>query len=233
MIPKIYVGVGQVLFIGPVKAVPTHRGIVPKFAAGLDRSFSISVEGVVHVTRSFYLAAGIQREVQAYGGRLAVLLLDPDLAVVSPWNEATAIKSLQTLAEAFDLEAWQSLSKALGLPQARAKVPDSVARAAQLIASSSDENLSAQSLADQLGLSVSRLEHLFTEHIGMPLRSYRLWVRCRNAAQLLANGGSLTDAALSAGFYDSAHFSNAFKRAFGLPPSMVLGSGVKPYVVGA
>jgi AraC-like DNA-binding protein len=231
--PKLYVGVGQVLFIGAVDVVPEHRGIVPKFAAGLDRPFRINVEGDVQVTRSLFLAAGLSREVNAYGGRLAVLLLDPDLAVVSPWNEAAVLENLHTLADAFDLDAWRGLSNALGLPQARTQLPDPVARAAELIANSSDENLSAQSLAAQLGLSVSRLEHLFTEHIGAPLRSYRLWIRCRNAAQLLANGGSLTDAALSAGFYDSAHFSNAFKRAFGMPPSMVFAPGVRPYVLGA
>lgn len=231
--PKLYVGVGTVLFIGPVEAVPPHRGIVPKFAAGLDRAFRIDVEGDVQVTRSSYVAAGLVREVQAYGGRLAVLMIDPDLAFVSSWDEDAVIENLQTLAEGFNLEAWRGLSFALGLPQTRAPIPDAVARAAQLIEVNSDENLSAQSLATQLGLSVWRLEHLFTEHIGTPLRSYRLWVRCRNAARLLANGGSLTDAALAAGFYDSAHFSNAFKRAFGIPPSMVFTPGVRPYVIGA
>lgn len=231
--PKLYIGIGKVLFIGPIDTVPAHRCMVPVFSAGLDRTFRVDVEGDDRITRSRYVAAGLMREVQAYGGRLAVLLIDPDLAVASPWDEAAAIANLQTLAEAFNVAAWRELNNALALPESRTQVPENVARAAQLIANSSEENLSVQSLAAQLGLSVSRLEHLFTEHIGTPLRSYRLWVRFRNAAQLLANGGSLTDAALSAGFYDSAHFSNAFKRAFGLPPSVVFAPGVKPYVVGA
>ena len=233
MTPKLYIGIGKVLFIGPLDAIPPHSCMVPKFAAGLDRPFRIIVEGEVQVTRSRYVAAGLVREMQAYGGRLAVLLIDPDLKVETQWDEAVVIEHLQKLAEAFHVEAWRGLSIGLGLPQSRAPLPDTVARAVQLITDSSDENLSAQSLAAQLGLSVSRLEHLFTEHVGTPLRSYRLWVRCRNAARLLAAGDSLTDAAHSAGFYDSAHFSNAFKRAFGLPPSSVFESGVKPYVIDA
>ena len=64
------------------------------------------------------------------------------------------------------------------------------------------------------------------------MRSFRMWVRFRNAAQILGEGGNLTDAAHSAGFYDSAHFNHAFKRAFGLGPSVVFATGVKPCVIG-
>jgi AraC-like DNA-binding protein len=41
------------------------------------------------------------------------------------------------------------------------------------------------------------------------------------SAQLLSEGMTLTDAALRAGFYDSAHFANTFRDTFGLSPSSV------------
>lgn len=76
--------------------------------------------------------------------------------------------------------------------------------------------------ATKVGISPSRLTHLFTTQVGMPFRRFVLWARIRIVAQQVQAGWNLTDAAASAGFADSAHFTRAFHAMFGLAPSAIL-----------
>lgn len=73
-----------------------------------------------------------------------------------------------------------------------------------------------------VGLSPSRLTHLFSAEVGMPFRRFVLWRRIRRATQEVRRGRNLTDASAAAGFSDSAHFSRVFSDMFGLSPSTVL-----------
>jgi AraC-like DNA-binding protein len=77
-------------------------------------------------------------------------------------------------------------------------------------------------LAAAVGLSPSRVTHLFRDHVGIPLRAYRRWVRFLLAAEALRDGASLTDAAHHAGFADVAHLHRTFRHHFGLQPGPLL-----------
>jgi AraC-like DNA-binding protein len=72
-----------------------------------------------------------------------------------------------------------------------------------------------------VGLSASRLTHLFTSQVGIPLRRYVLWSRLRIAISRVQAGDDLTDAAHGAGFADSAHLTRTTRDMFGLPPSVL------------
>jgi AraC-like DNA-binding protein len=80
---------------------------------------------------------------------------------------------------------------------------------------------SVNDLAQHLGLSYHRTSHLFTDSVGIAMRTYQLWQKLYRAASALLAGTSLTEAAHVAGFVDSAHYSSAFQRAYGRPPSHV------------
>lgn len=80
---------------------------------------------------------------------------------------------------------------------------------------------SMETLADEISLSTTRFIHLFKEQTGVPIRRFRQWLRMKIVIRYVANGKSLTEAALDAGFTDSAHFSRAFKNMFGITPSSV------------
>jgi AraC-like DNA-binding protein len=88
--------------------------------------------------------------------------------------------------------------------------------------SSSSENLSLVSLAQQVGLSPSRLIGLFKQQVGIPIRRYRLWCRLFLCTQRMTSGISLTQAALVAGFTDSAHFSRTYRAILDFHPSALL-----------
>jgi AraC-like DNA-binding protein len=67
-----------------------------------------------------------------------------------------------------------------------------------------------------IGLSPGRARHLFVQQTGLPFRTYLLWLRLMRAVEIYAGSASLTEAAHTAGFADSAHFSRTFRRMFGI-----------------
>ncbi|MEI1279281.1 AraC family transcriptional regulator [Leptospira venezuelensis] len=92
------------------------------------------------------------------------------------------------------------------------------------------ENLNAAELSVFAGLSVSRLEHLFKELVGISITEFRNWQRLKSATLAISQGENLTDAAHAVGFYDSAHYANSFKKAYGFFPSQFLNSKTKLYL---
>jgi len=82
-----------------------------------------------------------------------------------------------------------------------------------------EDDTSLDGLAGAVGLSSSRLMHVFTESIGIPLRPYLAWLRVQRSACAILAGASVTEAAHVAGFADAPHMSRTFKRNLGFPPS--------------
>ncbi|WTL59958.1 helix-turn-helix transcriptional regulator [Nocardia sp. NBC_01499] len=84
-----------------------------------------------------------------------------------------------------------------------------------------DGSVRGSDVARQLGISATRLTHLFTEQVGIPLRRYILWLRLHIAMNGVMAGEDVTTASASAGFADSSHLTRTCRRTFGLPPSMM------------
>ncbi|HTE42192.1 MAG TPA: helix-turn-helix domain-containing protein [Steroidobacteraceae bacterium] len=100
------------------------------------------------------------------------------------------------------------------------KVPALDQRAQTLMKLLCDEPRSLlASLADGLNLSYHRTSHLFAHTVGISMRTYQLWQKLYLAGEPLMRGASLTEAAHSAGFVDSAHYSKAFQTAYGRSPT--------------
>lgn len=53
----------------------------------------------------------------------------------------------------------------------------------------------------------------------MPLKSYILEKKMKQAKDMLENGKSVKQTAFELGFYDEFHFSKKFKSYFGKPPT--------------
>ncbi|TDW21804.1 AraC family transcriptional regulator [Kribbella kalugense] len=82
--------------------------------------------------------------------------------------------------------------------------------------------LSMPELAARVGISPQRLRSVAREALGMPLSRWRIWTRLRRAAEALAAGQSLADAAVTAGFADQAHLTRWMREMIGLTPTEVL-----------
>ncbi len=80
------------------------------------------------------------------------------------------------------------------------------------------EQISLDALGEIAGLSKYHLLRAFTKETGITPYRYLETIRIDQAKALLKQGVSPAEAALSAGFSDQSHFSNAFKRFIGLTP---------------
>lgn len=81
-------------------------------------------------------------------------------------------------------------------------------------------NVAVAELARAAHLSVSHFSRLFEQDLGLRPKPYMLKARLSHAKRLLLRGEhNITEVALASGFASSAHFSAAFRHAFGTTPS--------------
>jgi AraC-like DNA-binding protein len=80
-----------------------------------------------------------------------------------------------------------------------------------------DVNRSLDELAKSVGVSYTRMSHLFTQSLGISLRNYQLWLKIHNALNMLYAGATLTEIARTTGFSDLAHLSRVSRQALGAP----------------
>ena len=83
--------------------------------------------------------------------------------------------------------------------------------------------LALEPLAVRFQLSPFTVSRTFHREVGLSIRHYCKRLRLRNALNLmLESDGDLSAIAIDLGFFDQAHFSNAFRQEFGIPPSLVV-----------
>ncbi len=117
---------------------------------------------------------------------------------------------------------FEELMQSVGLALDSAKTTDlRVEHAVRELRTTLGSQASMSELARAVGLSPSRLRHLFRSEVGMSAQSYIVWLRINEACAALARGASLSDAAYQVGFSDAAHFTRTFRRTFGLAPSQL------------
>ncbi|MBF6100534.1 helix-turn-helix domain-containing protein [Nocardia cyriacigeorgica] len=88
-------------------------------------------------------------------------------------------------------------------------------------------------LGAQVGISGSRLSHVFTAQVGLPYAAWRRWTRLHQAFGVVRDGGSLTAAAHTAGFADSAHLTRTCRELIGITPTEALiATGWRPEPAG-
>ncbi len=74
---------------------------------------------------------------------------------------------------------------------------------------------------DKLSLSKSRISHLFTGEIGIPLKQYILWKKLLFAIDSIRSVSDLSQIAIDCGFSDLSHLSRTFKKMFGHTTSSI------------
>jgi len=102
----------------------------------------------------------------------------------------------------------------------RARRGDVVERARCTLASAPGDVHALDELSARLGVSTSQLAHVFPQETGLSPHQYLLHLRAALAlGELSAGTGDLSRLALELGFATHSHFSAAFRRCMGMPPS--------------
>jgi AraC-like DNA-binding protein len=104
-------------------------------------------------------------------------------------------------------------------PRAAARHAEQARALEHTLAQSFREARSLQALAEGIGISPFHAARVFREHTGLSIHQYRLRLRLQAALHRLGDASDLTELALDVGFGSHSHFTEAFHRAFGAPPS--------------
>ena len=95
-----------------------------------------------------------------------------------------------------------------------------------LIARRCVERLSLAQIAHEVHASPFHLARVFRARTGFGVHEYRDQLRVRAALDRILEGGTaLSELALEVGYASHSHFTDSFRRAFGIPPSAVRNRG--------
>lgn len=91
-----------------------------------------------------------------------------------------------------------------------------------LIHQANGHDITLNELANKISLSCSRLSHLFSNEIGLPIKRYMLWYKMCQTCFKMFTGTTIAKAALDAGFSDAAHYTRACRQMLGMTPSQLV-----------
>lgn len=218
---RIVLGDEWALFVGAGGCTPLHQHLAYKIVIGLDRPIKIlDADGGVRKGRVLQVLAGAKHQVFAEGTRVGLYYVDAGAFQNSSLPSAAELRALVSLCKQIglgDMEAIRSLNT--NFTSSGPSISESrVIRAVDLLRQ--QEAVELGQIASQIGLSSSRLSHLFTAQVGGAPVSYRKWRRLWVAAELLGRGERIVDAALEAGFSDSAHLTRTFVKMLSITPGV-------------
>lgn len=232
---ELGIDAGFAFFIGQSGDNHSHAHWVHQCIVRLDQAFTILSAGVSFQGDAIFVPAGVEHRLIA--PRHLSLFFDPTTtlatALCEHLEDSHSVQALpQKIADFFrSLLSLENSSKNLhqhcqdffkhhrtaAKPDPR--LPIILQKIHQEI---SAENSKRSELAQAIALSDSRFSHWFREQTGMPLRSYRKWLRLIVALEAILDGSSAIDAAHAAGFSDQAHFSRTFLAMLGVTPHSLL-----------
>jgi AraC-like DNA-binding protein len=225
---QVVAGADRIALAGRLDDIRTHQHAAPVIVVGLDRPVRFLAASGEHTGRAVLVAPGFAHAVEAQRGRLALFLLPAGAAPVggAPIRELARPRAWHELGAALAggaLDELAAVDRCLARERLGARpLDDRLGRAVARLADRLEDNTSIDAIADEVGLSASRLIALAHAQLGAPLRSYRRWLRTIRVAREFAAGASITEAAHASGFASSAHLAMAAREHFGIRPSDVL-----------
>jgi AraC-like DNA-binding protein len=103
--------------------------------------------------------------------------------------------------------------------ETRYTTPDAtLERARDLISKAAFNNTYIDFIAEEIGISTFALNRLFKKNYGLSPHEWRMQIRAREAAKLLAECMPPADVAVTCGFTDQSHMGRIFKKVFGVTP---------------
>lgn len=183
--------------------------------------------------RMFYFSDEYMRRVLADNGASQTLLQHQKAVLKQPelFKKLNAVQ--QQVAHCSDsLAIQQGLLEALlylHQPEAqRGKESPRIAKAKEYLAADLGAKADLQQLAAELELSPYYFIRLFKRHTGLSPHAWRLQKRLNRAKQLILQGQTLSDVALTLGFTDQSHFSHSFYRSVGATPGCYQNAEILP-----
>jgi AraC-like DNA-binding protein len=247
------VGAGKTVYVGRLGVVDWHWHGAPVFVVGLSGNFRLGTPAGHWLScRAAVIPAGVRHALDVGGDPLAVFYPEPNVATLADlarlgamWEVSGQILVGRTAEHGVFRELYEDraalnfagemlddLADFLRAGNGPPVLDPRIARVVEWLGRNPADLTPLAQLLRPDGLSVSRFLHLFSQDIGVPFRRFRIWNRLRAASSMALGGASLTDAAIGAGFSDSAHFSRLHRETFGVTPSYILGRLARASIAG-
>ncbi len=97
----------------------------------------------------------------------------------------------------------------------------------KLLEKNPEKELRLEELSQLSYTSKYHFIRMFERQNGLTPHQFQIQNRVRKAGQLLLEKHTMTEVALTTGFYDQSHFIKSFKKVFGLSPSEFVESNVR------
>jgi len=160
------------------------------------------------------------------GAYLDHLMKDREYYPVEDEIAKKLIDYARPMTESFDRESYlrflNQMYRCLGFQPVERELDERIIEFLKKLENCTCFDHSVDRFAEELSISTSRLSHLFSEQVGIPLKSYLTLHQLENAYQDILNGSSITAAAMNAGFDSPSHFAATVKRLMGLPTRRAL-----------
>ena len=230
VLPRICVAPARAMYIGPGLRLAPHFNSAVTIAVAFGEPFELRTWARPTAWSDWKsnLSSLIPSETLHHlksVGPMVFLYLDPLTDRHHPLSQAQLDGGRRRLLETGQGIGISDAFAAFGL-RARFPKDERIAKIVLEIEKRPDAFGRMREAADLASLSPSRFRARFDVEVGLPFRRYRMWRRMALVMRTIAAGGSLTDAALSAGFSSSAHLSSSFKRMFGLSASDIIALGL-------
>jgi AraC-like DNA-binding protein len=229
---RLFLDAGAFVFLGPGGVAERHAHHVVQLVWARDGELTLTLDTPVR-RRAALVPSDVAHAFDASGETIALVLVDPHAARGAALDRRARLAPGAELAlsvpfpsldlSAIDAARWcDRLVSELGATAAPPGLSDAARAAITFVEDTIDGAPRLPDAARRIGLSPTRLTHLFTREVGIPFRRFVLWTRVKRAVEETRAGADLTRAAVAAGFSDSAHLSRTFRAMFGLPPSTIL-----------
>lgn len=241
---RIYVWDGVMMYVTQAHLSKAHAHFPALLQIGLGTTFAITLDSQI---RSYHdivvMAPNVRHSTDSENQPYIAVLIDPDhelYCYLHPLLNGDAIRSLPAAyLDSFHSQFQQLVVGHLSLVEAQqllmgmlsALSPNKLSELPWdfriLQACTYIKQLVPQQIptiaqvATHVGLSESRLMHLFSQQLGISMRRYILWLRIGYAIKLWVAGQNLIDIALEAGFSDQAHYTRTLRRMVDFAPSML------------
>jgi len=214
-----------------------HRHSFLQVTVSLENDFEMNVDGQALSCSGIIINSNVDHRLQGAGQPLLLLLMDSTSAMAASFKRSIGNRKYHVFPPEMmdavrnfvqteypdikDNEDYQSflgqLLMLLGVDHVNTAIADSRIREfIQLVKACTDSEHSVSLYAQRIGLSSSRLSHLFKENTGISLSGYILLHKLQKAIYYIFKGLNITDAAMAAGFDSPSHLAATSKRLLGM-----------------
>ena len=197
---------------------------------GLQGDMRVITEKETVMCRGAILPSGIVHTVESFGEPLLVFLFDVTSTVSERMRSFMVLEertaegvalSYQTLTDGNSDKDYGKFFREtmewIGIKEVGSRITDErISLAMRFAEEHLQVEVTAKDAAGAACLSESRFSHLFREQAGIAFSSWLVFRRLFCAYMKIAEGVSITDASLAAGFSTPSHFAIVNKKMFGI-----------------